>query len=348
MKSEQVGEAAQCDNFSRARALCSCSMTNLLVILFALAAMLGIPATAQAWGCEGHQVIALLAEQNLTPRALATAKRILAARPIDPALDRWCKQGGDDPMADASSWADDIRNSRPETAPWHYIDIPDGVARQDLAKFCSAPRSCVTQAIRDELTILRNSANAPDEDPQKTAEALRFVIHFVGDLHQPMHAISNNDLGGNCVPVAYFDTQPVLKNPKTDSYSPNLHSVWDFDLLDRIFPGQSVEQVATRLTREFDSKFDAWEKTNVDFDAWAWESHQAAIETAYGKLPVAIPVEAPAHVKSCVDDDRVSQRRLKLNEQLLQPYQDASVPLIEERLAMAGTRLAMLLNQLWP
>ena len=322
---------------------------SIAVIAFlALASFLSTPSSAWAWGCEGHQVIAVIAESNLTPHVLAAVKQILNDHPIDPALDRWCKEGGGDPLADASTWPDDIRIFRPETAPWHYIDIPDGAGRHDLTKFCPLPHSCVTQVIKDQLAILRESGNISENDSQKRTEALRFLIHFVGDLHQPMHAISNNDLGGNCVPVAYFDVLPNLRNPKTGSYSPNLHSVWDADLLAKIFPGQDVEQVSAELNREFRSKIGRWKKAAPDVDGWAWESHQAAINVAYGKLPVRIPVESPLPVKSCVDDDHVGLRRLKLDEHLAQPYQNASAPLIKRRLAMAGARLAMLLNQLFP
>src|SRR5258708_5711496 len=124
---------------------------------FGIAATVSFPAPARAWGCEGHQVIALLAEKHLTPDALATVKQILAASPIDPALSRYCKEGGTDPMADASTWPDDIRGQRPETAPWHYVDIPLGTtgrgAKHIVAKFCDPKESCVTLAISDQLAI---------------------------------------------------------------------------------------------------------------------------------------------------------------------------------------------------
>jgi hypothetical protein len=319
-----------------------------VVSFLALASLLAAPSTSWAWGCEGHQVIALIAESHLTPHALATVKQILNAYPIDPALDRFCKQGGTDPLADSSTWSDDIRSSRPETGPWHYIDIPDGAQRRDLAKFCPLPQSCVTQVIRNQLAILKESGNKLENSAQQEAEALRFLIHFVGDLHQPMHAISNNDLGGNCVPVAYFNDLPQLRNPETDSYTPNLHGVWDINLLAKIFPGKNVEQVSAELSSEYHSKIGRWKKAAPDVDGWAWESHQAAIKVAYGKLPVPVPVEAPLPVKSCADDDQVGLRRLKLDEHLDKSYQSASAPLIKQRLAMAGARLAMLLNQLFP
>jgi hypothetical protein len=311
------------------------------LLVFAVASM---PAPARAWGCEGHQVVALLAEKHLTPHALAMAKKILAEGPIDPSLSRYCKEGGVDSLADASTWPDDIRTLRPETAPWHYVDIPLGTTRRDVEKFCDPRERCVTRAITDQLAILRSS----EADPQKRADALRFLIHFVGDLHQPLHAVTNNDQGGNCVPVAFFDVLPQLRNPQTESYAPNLHAVWDTNILAKDTEGKTVDQVATDLDQSFRRKITRWQKGSANIDAWAWESYQLAVEKVYGKLPVRIPVESPQPIMSCTDDNHVSTRMLNLKERLEETYQSMAVPIVRERLAQAGARLAFLLNELWP
>ena len=309
-----------------------------------LFAVVSLPAPAHAWGCEGHQVVALFAEKHMTPHALAMAKKILADGPIDPKLSRYCKEGGADPLADASTWPDDIRPLRPDTPPWHYIDIPRGTKIRDLEKFCDPKESCVTHAIKDQLVILRS----PEADPQKRGDALRFLIHFVGDVHQPLHAITNNDEGGNCVPVAFFDAQPQLRNPKTESYAPNLHAVWDTNILGRATMGKTVGQVADDLDQSFQSKISRWQKGPPNIDAWAWESYQLAMQKSYGKLPAPDPVESPQRVTSCAGDNHVSARMLKLNEQLQDAYQNMAVPIVRVRLAQGGARLALLLNQLWP
>lgn len=308
-----------------------------------ISAIVSLPAQARAWGCEGHQVVALLAEKHLTPHALAMAKRILAEGPIDPSLSRYCKEGGIDAMADASTWPDDIRGLRPETAPWHYVDIPLGTSSHEVEKFCEPKESCVTRAITEQLAILRSA----DSGPQKRADALRFVIHFVGDLHQPLHAATNNDEGGNCVPVAFFDALPQMRNPQTESYAPNLHGVWDTNILAKATEGNTVDQVASDLDQSFRKKIARWEKGSADLDAWAWESYQLAAKKAYGKLPVRIAVESPQPITSCADDHLISQRMLKLHESLTDPYQNMAVPIVRERLAQAGARLSLLLNQLW-
>ena len=307
-------------------------------------AVVSLPAPARAWGCEGHQVVALLAEKHLTPHALAMAKKILAEGPIDPSLSRYCKVGGIDAMADASTWPDDIRAFRPETAPWHYVDIPLGTTSRDVEKFCDPKESCVTRAITDQLAILRSS----EADPQKRADALRFLIHFVGDLHQPLHAETNSDQGGNCVPVAFFDSLPQLRNPQTESYAPNLHGVWDTNILAKATEGKTVDQVAADLDQTFRREMVPWQKGSANINAWAWESYQLAVKNVYGKLPVNIPIESPQPITSCADDNHVSTRMLKLDERLDEPYQNMAAPVVRQRLAQAGARLAMLLNQLWP
>ena len=302
------------------------------------------PSSAWAWGCEGHQVIALIAERNLTPHALEMVNQILHGSPIDPILSRYCKEGPDDAMADGSTWADDIRASRPDTAPWHYVDIPLGTSRREIARFCPLPESCVTQAITAQLAVLRS----PGNDPRKKAEALRFVIHFVGDVHQPLHAATNDDQGGNCVPVAFFDAVPQLRNPETESYAPNLHGVWDVNILGRMTMGKDAEQVASELEPSFHSRIVRWKNGSADVEGWAWESYLLAQSKVYGKLPVRIPVEAPQTVKSCAEDNHVAARMLQLNEHLTQPYQNLASQVVRQQIARAGARLALLLNQLWP
>jgi hypothetical protein len=314
-----------------------------IVISLTGASLFLAPSAAWAWGCEGHQVVALIAGRNLTPHALVMVKQILHDGPIDSSLSRYCKDGGGDAMADASTWADDIRTPRPETAPWHYIDIPLGTSHQEFAKFCAPPESCVTQAITEQIAILRTPGTAA----QKKGDALRFLIHFVGDLHQPLHATTNNDQGGNCVPVAYFDALPELRNPETESYAPNLHGVWDTNILARITAGKTAEQVASELDHSFRSKIDHWKRAGANVNGWAWESYQIAKKTVYGKLPTTIRVESPQPIKSCAEDNHIANRMLKLNERLEQSYQNVAAPVVLQQLAKAGARLALLLNQLW-
>lgn len=302
------------------------------------------PCSGWAWGCQGHQVVALIAEKHLTPHARAMVEKILKDGPIDLTLNRYCKDGPADAMSDASTWADDFRSIHAETGPWHYVDIPRGVSEFDLNKLCAESNGCVTHAIRDQLAILRS----PGADPQKKGDALRFLIHFVGDLHQPLHATTNNDEGGNCVPVAFFAELPQLRNSDTEGYAPNLHGVWDSNIVERMTGGKTVQQVADEFDRDVAQDIPKWMRDRLDVEGWAWEGSRLAKAVVYGKLPVAIPVEAPVVTSSCADDDHISTRMLNLNEQIGQPYQDAAAPVVKQQVAKAGARLALVLNQLWP
>jgi hypothetical protein len=295
-----------------------------------------------AWGCKGHQIVALIAEDHLNPNARVMVKEILEAASIDSALNRYCGQSGLDAFADSSTWADDERTIRPETAPWHYLDLPRGAAKVEVSKFC-APEGCVTSAIDAQLAILRD----PKADARARGDALRFLIHFVGDMHQPLHLTTNNDRGGNCVPISFFELEPAQTNPQKEDYRPNLHSIWDTDIVERFSQGQTPQQAADALETKLRALSIAWQSKPIDVGAWAWESHRTAEESAYGKLPTKIRIEAPKPVATCADDNHISARMLALHEQVDQSYQAAAEPVIQQQLMKAGVRLAMLLNDLW-
>jgi hypothetical protein len=319
-------------------------MKNVLRSVALALLFLSAARSAHAWGCQGHETVALIAEAHLTPAAKTMAFKILAAGPIDPALSRYCKEPNLDSFTDASTWADDQRQVQPDTAPWHFIDIPRGAPESSLSQYCPpATAGCVTSALAAQLAILRD----PAASAESRADALRYVIHFVGDIHQPLHATTNNDLGGNCVPVTFFGKAPEERNPATESYSPNLHGVWDVGIIDQLANGRTPAQLAIKLNEEFHAREPAWQSEPANFAAWAWESHELADKVAYGALPVKIPIETPRPASSCADDDHISTRMLALHEDLEAPYQAAAAPVVEEQLAKAGIRLAALLNSLW-
>jgi len=302
-------------------------------VLFALSLACN---SAWAWGCKGHQTVALIAEKQLTPQARQFVEKLLTENPVDPQLKRYCGSATRDLMADASTWADDVRGTV-KNGPWHYIDIPRGAARGPAARYCG-DGGCVTQAIRDQLAILKDK----NADPPKRADALRYLIHFVGDLHMPLHAISNNDEGGNCVPVRYFRRWPQEHH---DSYTPNLHSLWDTAIVERDMEGAEPPEYADFLGLLFSADFAKWQAAGVHIDDWAWESHDWAESIVYGALVPQVPVEIPATVHSCADADNIGNRMLHLNLFAGQSYQEAAAPVVEQRMAQAGVRLAMILNE---
>ena len=295
------------------------------------------PAPAIAWGCKGHQVVALIAEKHLTPGARHLVDQLLSENPVDPQLKRYCGNPSGDLLADASTWPDDVRKER-NNGPWHYINIPRGVARGPMDLYCGG-EGCISKAIADQFAILNDKSAAPP----KRAEALRYLVHFLGDLHMPLHASTNNDEGGNCVPVRYFRRRPY--ESQGGSFTPNLHALWDTAILERDSEGAEAPEYADRLADRFSSDFAKWQAAGIHVEDWVWESHDLAETIAYGALLPSVPRETPASVHSCSDANNIAERMLHLNLFAGETYQQAAAPLVEQRVAQAGLRLALLLNE---
>jgi hypothetical protein len=305
---------------------------TLLTVVFM--ASLGVP-TANAWGCKGHQTVALIAEKYLTTEAKELVLKLLSENPIDTQLKRYCGSAVSDVMGDASTWADDVRGDR-KNGPWHYIDIPRGAPRESLEGFCGK-EGCVIRAIAEQVAILKDqSANGA-----KRAEAVRYIIHFVGDLHQPLHSTTNADEGGNCVPLKYFRREP---HERGHGFSPNLHSVWDTAILERDSEGADSGEYAEMLEGTFAGSIEGWQKAGVHVDDWVWESHEYADSTVYAGLAPRIAIEPNVPVHSCTDDNNIGQRLLNQHIVAGEAYQEEAAPVVERRVAQAGIRLAMILN----
>ena len=247
-----------------------------------------------AWGPEGHHVTVLVAEKYLTARSAALVKDLLGA----------------ESLLDASVWADNYRHDHPETGPWHYIDIPLQDTTLDLRRDCPNG-DCVLVKTEAFLAVLRNTGAARSD---KT-EALKFVIHFVGDLHQPLHDEDNNDKGGNMrlVQLGFHVPPPGL----TD----NLHWLWDTGLIERINSNdQALAEIIRRRITDEDRA--AWAKGGLK--DWVLEAHRLAQTVAYQGLGSATPA-------------------------VISPeYERQADQVIETQLARAGIRLALLLNETLP
>jgi hypothetical protein len=306
---------------------------------FGAVVLFSVAPSAFAWGCDGHKVVAKIAYERLSREAKAAANALLAQLPFDPAVNHYCTSDGN-LFVDVSTWADDIRKVRPETASWHYVNLPLGTTKYD-AKYCPQKQSCVVEAIGKQLAILRDeNATAADQ-----SMALLFVIHFVGDLHQPLHDTSNNDRGGNCVPVTFYGTEPV--ESENESFRPNLHSVWDVELVTKAMNGKSVSDFAAFLEGEFGHETETWAKQQVDVAGWAVNGEKLAEKDVYGKLQRKISIAAPVELKVCSDDHGVGERMEKLHEVVDEGYERETRETLERQLAAAGVRLAALLNDVW-
>lgn len=309
---------------------------RIAVMLIAVLVTCAGARPVRAWGCKGHQTIALIAEKHLTPEAHELVEKLLNENPVDPQLKRYCGTFAGDLLADGSTWPDDVRKQM-KNGPWHYIDIPRGAPRKPLEEYCGE-EGCVTRAIAEQWAILKDRNAAAS----KRADALRYVTHFVGDLHMPLHATTNNDMGGNCVPVRYFWRWPHLNN---NTYVPNLHAIWDTVIVEQDMVGADPADYASFLEEIYGRNTEEWKHAGIQIEEWAWESHKLAETSAYGQLWPKIPAEELQVVHSCLDADNVGKRMLDLHLSAGAAYQTAAATIVEERLEQAGVRLALLLNE---
>jgi hypothetical protein len=302
------------------------------------------PVDADAWGCKGHGAVAVLAEHLLDDVSAARIRALLAASPVDSSLKRQCQPVQPDVFADASTWADDLREVEPRTAGEHFVDFPRGREPQAASPeaYC-AGGNCVIDAIVTQYRVLIGAS-----DVRLKAEALRFVIHFIGDVHQPLHAITNGDRGGNCVAVQYYKQRP--RRDDRGGSRPNLHSVWDALTIERLARTRhlaDVEALASYVAsgRQAGDVAPLVPTTEI-VRAWAVESHELARRVGYGRLPIVPPVEpdSASRLSSCLENNDIGQRMADLRERIGRDYEEVSVPAIVGQLRVAAERLAAVLK----
>ncbi|TGQ43708.1 MULTISPECIES: S1/P1 nuclease [unclassified Mesorhizobium] len=260
-------------------------------VFAAAAAAVLLASPALAWGPEGHAVVAMLAEAKLSPEAKSKIRKILFGAPL----------------VTGAVMADDIRISRPETARWHFADIPYEEDHFDAGRDCAAEVTgdCVIAAIGREKELIVN----PEASVYDRADALKRLVHFVGDIHQPFHAIErtvdgNSDQGGNLVKVTFFDDKKT-----------NLHSVWDSGLI--LHTQLTAEQYVDHLSRDVVPKLAPADVAEADPIRWAESSHRIA---------------KAAYVKS--------------GDVLGDDYYNTHIGNVDQQLALAGSRLAAILESL--
>ena len=308
-------------------------MRAAVILVAALSA-----APAWGWGCDAHRIVALIAWSRLSEPSRAAATALLTANPIAPD-DRGCKAPSPNVLAAVAMWADAIRGDEPETAPWHYINLPRDVGRGELGRACRSGR-CVTAAIARQLDVLRSDAPGATR-----ARALRFLVHFVADLHQPLHAATNGDRGGNCVPVAYFDDRPHV-DARGERWEPNLHAIWDTALVSTVLArGHATpSEYAADLRHRLADDIARWQAADVRIGDWAWETHQVGVDVAYGRLSPPVAIEPHMSPDTCRDNHDVGRRMAALHLRIDDAYMDAARPALDTQLAKAAARLAAILD----
>ncbi len=265
----------------------------LLMILVGAAS-----ARVSAWGAQGHRLVALIATERLTPIARQNVLWLL----------------GPQTLADVASWADRYEEGNFQTFFWHFLNIPPRATSYDRDRDCPLQPG-VTAGSRndkwrdcavDRITYNKERVADATLDRADRAVALKFLVHIVGDLHQPFHALGVGR-GGNDVLVNIFGEEYCGSNPC------NLHGVWDGALI--AHRNLDDEKFMTELRNQIEKN--KWTSRPVGVPAdWAMQSHDlanAALLPPHGNADEA--------------------------------YYRAQFPIVEQRLALGGLRLAALLNE---
>ena len=279
-------------------------MRRLALFCLVFVLVLAASPAAMAWSALGHRLVGELAQRHLSPAARAEVAKLLAGE-SDPDL------GG------VAYWADALRNDDPprfkQTSPWHYVNYASGAQCVfDPAKDCRDGK-CVIAAIEAQRRILADRSQPRDA----RRDALKFLVHLVGDIHQPMHASNRPDKGGNDFQISLrtdLEPEAYARNRYVNGVmGTNLHSVWDYYVLGS--RGLKLQQYADHLDRQ------PWPprpaETASTPEAWAGESCRL--------------IEARQLYPAQHRMDNV--------------YLNAMRPLAEQRVRQAAWRLASLLDE---
>ncbi|MGV8960977.1 MAG: S1/P1 nuclease [Stenotrophomonas sp.] len=261
-----------------------------------------LPTDAFAWGAQGHRLVARIAETGLSPKAKAEVDRLLAGEP-DPTLHA------------IAPWADALRANDADlgkrSAGWHYINMGEDGCHYVPAKHCENG-NCVVEALKAQSAIL---ADRSRPDPERT-QALKFVVHLVGDIYQPMHAGYAHDKGGNDFQVQF------------NGRGSNLHSLWDSGMFyplgldDDAYLQRLLTLNPQQIRPSFLRRLLGMQPENINLarDAALWAEGSCRVAIAPGTYPATHTLDAG--------------------------YSDIYRPIAEDRVRVAGDRLAALLNQL--
>ena len=255
-------------------------------------------AQARAWGPEGHSIVAEIAQHRLTPQAAAAVESLL---------------GRGRSLASVASWADDVREEEKGTTQWHFVDIPIDSSQYDPATECkpSDQGDCIVA----ELNRLQYDLRCAGSDAARL-RALKFAVHFLGDIHQPLHTVADKR-GGNDIPVGVYLNGLACSQACKTPLGSNFHAAWDVDLI--------------RAT------------------VWDWGAYVDRLEGGWLKEPEAQQpgIDGGTPVDWALETHAVAQtvwRLLPLNHVIDDDYFRKVLPSLDRQLGVAGLRLARFLN----
>jgi hypothetical protein len=247
--------------------------------------------TMASWGAIGHRAIASIAEKHLNANVKAVVSSYLNGENI----------------TEAATWADEIRDDQQykSTGPWHFLNLPLGLTRAQFSEY-------VTKQDKDNTytAILKAEANLRDNTLSATqkAEALKFLIHFIGDAHQPMHVSREEDKGGNTIQLRY------------EGKGTNLHSLWDSKLIDH--EGLNNAEMTTQYDLATPEQIKKWQSDSPM--QWMWESYQIS-STLYKGVKAGQTIDDVYYKKAIpIIRQRISQAGIRLAGELNRLLKDQS------------------------
>ena len=248
-----------------------------------------------AWGPDGHSIVGEIAQRRLDGRARAEVQRLL---------------GPGHSLASEGAWADDVRAQRPETFNWHFVDIPLAEASYRAARDCRAtPKG---DCIVGELQRARQALRCGGNDERR--EALRWAIHLVADLHQPLHTIAEEQ-GGNTVPLEVAIAGLRCPRCTPSRSAQNLHWLWDGSL--------------------------------IAASAWSWGAYVRRLEDGWLVSDEA-RAAAGGNVIDWTNETHAVAREVwswtPADRSIGDDYYRKALPVLDRQLGRAGLRLAVFLN----
>jgi S1/P1 Nuclease len=273
---------------------------TLPYIVLALSFVALFPIRTAAWGPKGHQIIARVAADRLSSKARDSVLKLLQGESLEA----------------VSTWAEQITQQRPDTRNWDHVDIPVRYNDYQRARDCGKG-VCIIEAIEQQRRVLEN----PKYSDSERAEALKWLVHLIGDLHQPFHVATNDnppDAAANRVRVTFLNGRPT-----------NLHAVWDNDIINTALreARQGVAEYASQLGRKAGGK-GGYVSPRGTVTQWAVESHALA-EKAY--------------ILSGKDWMLNNGKVYNLDD----AYYKKSKDVVDNQLLLAGVRLAGVLNEIF-
>lgn len=207
---------------------------------FVIAALILVSVGLISWGDTGHKAVGLIAQNHLSPKAQTAVKELL----------------GRDGLADVATYADEIKSSMRYTGPWHYIDLPSGYTFEEFAKAVQSLPADKGNVYSLIFNCERDLTNPAKSRTQK-AYALKLLVHFVGDCHQPMHIAHAEDQGGNKIDIKFLGE------------GGNLHGLWDYMLIDH--ERLTYKQMAEKYDTATPVQIKQWQNDTVM--KWLYESY---------------------------------------------------------------------------